>query len=711
MPYVVSTDTGGTFTDTVILDEKGHIIVGKAPTTPKNPAKGVIDSIGVAAKQLGVDAETVLRNCSVFLSGTTVGTNALLERKGAKTGLLITKGFEDTLAIGRAKGRWIGRSETELTNIQNSDWPRPIVPRNLIRGIRERVDYQGRVLFSIDLDEVRVKINELLAEGVETLAVSFLWSFKNPIHERLVRDLVTKEYPQLYITISSELIPVIMEYERTNTTVINSYLGTALRNYVEGLRNTIREKGYRHEMLIMQSIGGLAPASKIEAVPVTTLCSGPVGGIIGALKYGLSIGERNIITADMGGTSFDVGLIVDGATQSDTVSVLGRSLLLIPAVSLATIGAGGGSIAWLDEAKTLRVGPESQGAVPGPACYGFGGELPTVTDADVVLGYINPDYFLGGSMKVFKEKAEAAVKAIADPLGLSMIEAAQGIYRIVNSHMADLIRKVTIERGYDPRDFSIFTFGGCGPTHCNAFGAEVGVRAIVVVNHATCFSALGIAMADLRHFYEKSCITTFPIAILEATDKQVKLVNDTFDELMGEAEEQLEKDGVSKSQWILNRKAALRYQDQIHELVVPVTAEGKLDQEGLKTLCEDFMRQYERVYGQGSSSKRADITLINLHVDAMSPIPVKYELVKHAPSGADPSAAYVGNRKVWWVSEKLPLDTPIYRGEKLATGNMIEGPAVIEFYGTTVPVNIDQKVLVDEYLNLVVSPQGKDWRR
>lgn len=711
MHYVVSTDTGGTFTDTVILDEGGHITVGKAPTTPKDPAKGVIDSIGVAAKQLGMNVETLLQNCSIFLSGTTVGTNALLERKGAKTGLLITRGFEDTLAIGRVKGRWVGRSETELTNIQHSDWPKPIVPRNLVRGIRERIDYQGRVLFPIDLDEVRVKINELLAEGIETLAVSFLWSFKNPTHEKQVRDLVTKEYPQLYITISSDLVPIIMEYERTNTTVINSYLGIALRDYVGGLRNTIREKGYQHEMLIMQSIGGLAPVSKIEAVPVTTLCSGPVGGIIGALKYGLSIGERNIITADMGGTSFDVGLIVDGATQTDTVSVVGRSLLLIPAVALATIGAGGGSIAWLDEAKTLRVGPESQGAAPGPACYGFGGKLPTVTDADVVLGYINPDYFLGGSMRVSKEKAEASIKTIADPLGLSIIEAAQGIYRIINSHMADLVRKVTIERGHDPRNFSIFAFGGCGPTHCNAFGAEVGVRSIIVVNHATCFSALGIAMADLRHFYEKSCITAFPITTLEATNEQIKMVNDTFNELMAEAREQLEKDAVSKSQWILARKAALRYQDQIHELIVPVRASGKLDREGLKTLCEDFMRQYEMVYGRGSSSKRADINLINLHVDAMSPIPVKYELVKHAHSGADPSAAYVGSRKVWWVSEKLPMDTSIYKGEKLATGNTVEGPAVIEFYGTTVPVNIDQKLLVDEYLNLVISPQGKDWRR
>lgn len=711
MQYVVSTDTGGTFTDTVILDEEGRIVVGKASTTPKNPAEGVIASIDVAAAQLGMNAEDVLRRCSVFLSGTTVGTNALLERKGAKTGLLITKGFEDTLAIGRVKGRWVGRSETELMNVQNSDWPLPIVPRAQIRGIRERIDYRGRVLFPIDLEEVREKIEELLAEGVETLAVSFLWSFRNPVHERLIRELVAQEYPQLYITISSELVPVIMEYERTNTTVINSYLGTVLRSYVDGLRSTIKEKGYRYELIIMQSIGGLAPAGKIETSPVTTLYSGPVGGIIGALKYGLSIGEKNIITADMGGTSFDVGLIVDGNVESDSVSVVGRSLLLIPAVSLATIGAGGGSIAWLDEARTLRVGPESQGASPGPACYGFGGELPTVTDADVVLGYMNPDNFLGGSMPVFREKAEAALKAIADPLGLSIIEAAKGIYRIINSHMADLIRKVTIVRGYDPRDFSIFAFGGCGPTHCSAFGSEVGVKEIIVVNHATCFSALGISMADLRHFYEKSCITAFPIGTLEATDDQVGMINEAFAELMAEAEEQLASDGVAEEARIVTGKAALRYQGQIHELIVPVRGKGRLDRGGIKTLCEDFMRQYEKVYGRGSSSKQADITLINLYVDAMGPIPAKYELIRHASGGSDPAGAYVGRRQVWWLSEEHPVDTPLYRGEKLATGNVIEGPAVIEFYGTTIPVDIGQKVSVDEYLNLVIAPQGKEWRR
>ena len=711
MDYVVSTDTGGTFTDAVVIDGKGNITIGKASSMPKDPAIGIINSIDVAAKQLGTDAQTILRNCRIFLNGTTVGTNALIERKGAKTGLLITKGFEDTIAIGRVKGRSVGRSETELTNIQRSDWPIPIVSRNLVRGIRERIDYRGRVLFPIDLDEVRVKINELLAEGIETIAVSFLWSFQNPVHERLVRDLVAREYPQLYVTISSELAPVIMEYERTNTTVINSYLGITLRSYIESLKNVVKEKGYKDEILIMQSIGGLAPVSKIEAHPVTTLYSGPVGGVIGCLKFGLNMGEKNIITTDMGGTSFDVGLIVDGTTQSASVSVLGRNMLLIPAVSLTTIGAGGGSIAWLDEAKALRVGPISQGSVPGPACYGFGGKLPTVTDADVVLGYINPDYLLGGSMKVFKEKAEAAIRTVADPLGMSVIEAAQGIYRIINSHMADLIRKVTIERGYDPRNFSVFAFGGCGPVHCNTYGAEVGARAIIVPQHATNFSALGIAKSDLMHFYEKSCITTFPIRTLEATDDQVKMVNDTFNELIAEAEGQLEKDGVPRSKWILSRKADLRYQDQIHELIIPLHTTGKIGKEELKALCEDFVRQHEMVYGSGSSSKNADITLITLRVDAMSPIPVKYEMVKHVHSGADASAARVGNREVWWTSEKIPLDTPIYRGEKLASGNRIEGPAVIEFYGTTVPVNMNQKLLVDEYLNLVISPQGNDWRR
>lgn len=704
MKFVVSTDTGGTFTDAMVLDEKGNITIGKASSTPKNPAAGIMDSIDVAAKQLGTDGATVLKNCAIFLNGTTVGTNALIERKGAKTGLLITKGFEDTLAIGRVKGRWVGRSEDELTNIQHSDWPEPVVPRHLVRGIRERIDYQGRVLFPIDLEDVRARIKELLAEGIEALAVSFLWSFRNPVHEQLVRDLVLKEYPQLYLTISSEIAPVIMEYERTNTTVVNSYLGLTLRNYLNSLKNAVKEKGYKQEILVMQSIGGLAPVSKIESVPVSTLYSGPVGGVIGALKYGLSIGEKNIVTTDMGGTSFDVGLIVNGASQHDISSVVERLLLLIPAVAVRTIGAGGGSIAWLDEAKTLRVGPSSQGAMPGPACYGHGGELPTVTDADIVLGYINPDYFLAGSMKIYREKAEEAIKRVADPIGLSVVEAAQGIYRIVNSHMADLIRKVTIERGYDPRNFSLFAFGGCGPTHCNAYGADVGTKTIIVPHNATGFCAVGIASSNIGHFFEKSCITTIGIATLEASDEQVKKINSTFNELIAEAKLQLEKDSIPESQWILIRRADMRYQDQIHELTIPISKEGELDKKGLKTLCEDFMLQYEKVYGPGSSSKRADISLVNLRIDAIGPIPVKIEMIKYASDSSDPSAAYIGSRKVWWAAEKYPVDTPIYRGEKLANGNIINGPAVVDFYGTTVPIGIDQRLTVDEYLNLVLTP-------
>lgn len=705
MKFVVSTDTGGTFTDAVVLDEAGHITIGKASSTPNDPAAGIMESIDVAAKLMGKDAATIMQNCAIFLNGTTVGTNALIERKGARTGLLITKGFEDTLAIGRVKGRWVGRSEGELTDIQHSDWPEPIVPPYLVRGITERVDYQGRVLCPINLDEVRTKIDELLAEGVEALAVSFLWSFKNPSHEQMVRDLATREYPKLYLTISSEIAPVIMEYERTNTTVVNSYLGLSLRNYLRSLKEAVKEKGYKQEILVMQSVGGLAPVSKIESVPVSTLYSGPVGGVIGALKHGLIIGKKNIVTTDMGGTSFDVGLIVNGASQHDTSSIVERLLLLIPAVSVRTIGAGGGSIAWLDEARTLRVGPSSQGATPGPACYGSGGELPTVTDADVVLGYINPDYFLGGSMKIYREKAEAAVKTVADPIGLSVIEAAQGIYRIVNSHMADLIRKVTIERGYDPRNFALIVYGGCGPTHCNAYGADVGTETIIVPRHATGFSALGIAGSDIGHFYEKSCITTIGIATLEANDEQVRMVNSTFRELIDEAKYQLEKDGVPQSQWILIRRVDMRYQDQIHELTVPVSSEGELDRKGLKILCQDFMQEYEKVYGPGSSSKQADISIVNLRVDAIGPIPTKFELTRYRPGSSDPSPAYVGKRKVWWSTEKLPVDTPVYRGEKLTTGNIINGPAVVDYYGTTVPLNTRQKLKVDEYLNLILSPQ------
>src|SRR5450759_5144765 len=421
MKYVVSTDSGGTFVDGVILDDQGRSFIGKAPTTPGQPSIGILGAVEAAAEMAGISLAEILSDCRMFFNGTTVTTNAMIQRKGAKSGLIITKGFEDTLIIGRVKSRWIGLDEGELLHFNRVQRPAPVVPLELTRGINERIDCFGNVIKSIDLNEAEALIDELVLLGIESLAVCLLWSFKNPSHELAIADLARRKYPSLYVVASSDLVPAIGEYERANTTAVEAFLGPTLRAYLSDIDRSLTHAGYKGEMLVMQSIGGLAPASGLTHAAVTTLHSGPVGGIVAACKLGELIGENNLITADMGGTTFDVGLVVDGKPQTAQMTVMERNLLMVPAVEAISVGAGGGSVAWLDVAQALHVGPQSQGARPGPACYGRGGELPTVTDADVVLGYINPETFLGGRMLLDTDLARKAIKSyVADSLGMSI---------------------------------------------------------------------------------------------------------------------------------------------------------------------------------------------------------------------------------------------------------------------------------------------------
>ena len=703
MRYLVSTDTGGTFVDAVVSDELGRVHIGKASSTPQSPAVGMIGAVAAAAENGGLAVDEVLQNCRMFFNGTTVSTNAMIQRKGAKTGLLITKGFEDTLVIGRVKARWAGLDEQQITDYQHADRPAPIVPITLTRGVQERVDYAGNVIRALDIAEAEARIKELVDLGIEALAVCLLWSFKNPSHERAIRDYVREAYPNLYVVISSDLVPIIGEYERVNTTAINCILGPTLERYLTGIQEPLKEKGYHGEILVMQSIGGLAPAGELRRAAVTTLHSGPVGGIIAAQKLGELLGEGNIITADMGGTSFDVGMIVDGVPQSTSITVMDRNIVAVPAVEAISIGAGGGSAAWMDAASALRVGPQSMGANPGPACYGNGGTTPTVTDADVVLGYIDPGYFVGGKMRLYPELAVRSLQEhICRPLKMSLEEAAEGIYNIVNAHMADLMRKVSVERGHDPRNFTMVAFGGCGPTHSTAYGPDIGIGKVVVPQAATVFSALGIAQSDIKHFFSKTSLLVVR-QNAEVDETRLDGVNATYAELLAQASDQLLHDGVKPEEMILIRSVDMRYKSQVHEINVPIGTPGPLSSHSLKALCEAFMRKYEMLYGTGSSSRQAAIELVTLHVDGIAPTFCGFNQVRHELVGEDPSIAHVGERKVWWGVEQAYVSTPIYVAEKLAPGNVVVGPALVVSYGTTIPLHPSQRLAVDQWLNLVIT--------
>ena len=629
MEYIISTDTGGTFVDAIIIDAQGTLSVGKHSSTPSDPAKGILGAVDSAAQRLGISLSDAIMGCKLFFNGTTVSTNAMIQRKGVKTGLLITRGFEDTLYIGRIKARTAGLDERDLTNYQyGADRPRPIVPISLTRGVRERIDFQGKVLCPLDEDEVLKSLEELVAEGIESLAICLLWSFKNPDHEQRIKVLAEKHFPHLFVSASSDLIPLMREYERTNTTVINCFLGPVLDRYLKGIEESLLVNGYRQDLLVMQSVGGLSTAGEIRRTPITTLYSGPVGGVIATQHLGRTLGEGNLISTDMGGTSFDVGLIVDGRPQSTPVTVMQRYIVMFPTIDVATVGAGGGSKVWLDEAMTLKVGPMSQGAIPGPACYNLGGQEPTVTDADILLGYISPDFFLGGKMRLHAERSrETFEERICRPLGMSLDEAAWGAYEIINAHMADLIRQTSVERGYDPREFVLVAFGGCGPTHCTAYGPDIGAKRIIVPPTAPAFSALGIAQSDLRHFFSRSFLIRIP---RKGTLKEenLKALNEILAELLERGRKQLSAEGASEEDTILLSSVDMRYRGQVNELVVPVPGGNVLTQDTIQTLCETFTVQYEKLYGPGSSSELSDVECVSVRVDAIAPIPFKYEPVR-----------------------------------------------------------------------------------
>ena len=700
MKYLISVDTGGTFTDVVILNENGEVYVGKAPSTPRDFSHGILNAISDAQNNMSIAESELYQNTQLICHGTTVATNSLLQHKGARTGLLITKGFEDTLAFGRMIARTYELAENEVTNFQKQQSPATIVPRELTAGVKERIDYKGMVICPLDLQDVQQRVKELVNAGIEALAVCLLWSFRNPRHEQMIKELVLQYWPGLYVTISSDLVPMIREYERANTTAINCFVGPVLSEYLRRLENRLGEKQFSGQLLIMQTIGGLCPAQEVVEASATTIYSGPVGGVLGAQKLGEILGEGNILTTDMGGTSFDVGLIVDGLSQSVGTSIIGKFVTMVPGIEVVSIGAGGGSIAWIDDPPALRVGPQSSGAEPGPACYGLGGGLPTVTDVDVVLGYINPHNFLGGRIKLDHDRAWEAIRIhVADRLGMSVIEAAAGIYDIVNAHMADLIRKVSIERGYDPREFTLFAFGGAAGAHCVAYATDVEAKRVIIPQLPAVFSAFGIARCDMRHFYAAS---QHIVLGQNADSIELDLINSSFRDLTDKATRQSRREGVEDG-LLLERSLDIRYVGQVFELPVPLPWLGNLTHDNLKEIRAIFEREYERAYGYGAVTEKAAIEVLTFRGDAITPTVFNTPLRSYPDNEPNPASALTGQRQVYWGETKTFSNTSIYTGERLTTGNIVKGPAVIEFTNSTVVLPSDQRLCVDEYLNLVIS--------
>jgi len=695
-PYLVGVDIGGTFTDCVVLDRKGRITATKAPSTPGNFAEGMVAALAVAAGRLGLGFEEFCAEIDVLTHGTTVGTNALIQRKGAKTGLITTKGHEDAIHIMRGSRGVTSRDLRKVVHFPESQKPVPIVPKRLIAGVSERVDCFGEVVVPLNEDQAEAAIRALVAEGVEAIAVCFLWSFKNPAHELRVKEMIRDIAPRVFASCSVDIAPKWGEYERTTATVLNGYLGPVMVRYLANLAERLKGAGYRRPLQITQCGGGSISVDKAMLEPLLTLDSGPVSGVTGSVYLGKVMGIDNIITTDMGGTSFDVGIVHGGRPQYSFTSNVAQYEYFLPKVDIQAIGSGGGSLARVDApTRTLQVGPESAGAEPGPACYGKGNDMPTVTDADVVLGYINPDNFLGGRIRLDRGKAVAAVQKVADLLGLSLAETASGIARVAEFKMADIIRKMTVEKGFDPREFTLFAFGGAGPAHAGVFGAELGVKKVIIPQKeiASTWCAFGAASADVLHVYEQADIQAAPF--------DAARVNRVLDALERRAHEQMDGDGIARARRSLAFSLDMRHRGQINEVEV-LLPEARLKGAFLDKLRQRFYARYEQLYGRGSSYRGAGIEIVTLRLRASASTP-RPGLKRARITGARvaPGALH-GRREIWWPDSQRALRTPIYDGARLKPGNRLRGPAVVETTDTTVVVHPKRSLRVDAYGNFEI---------
>jgi N-methylhydantoinase A len=681
--YTVAVDIGGTFTDVVVIeDTSGETFAGKSLTTTHDLQQGVFDGLEDAAGQAGLDVRRLLERTARMVHATTQSSNAVFSFTGARTAVLATRGFGDTLLIMRATGRVAGLSVFERHHYRMTQKPRLLVDERDIFEVPERVDYQGRVVQPLDERAVRQIAATIRARGYQAVAVAFLFSHKQPSHEQRVREILRDELPDVYVSLSSDVAPVMGEYERSATALFNAYVGPVIESYVRRLERTLADAGLDQQLLIMQANGGVATTA--QTVPIFTIESGPAAGVVGTAQIAESLGLPNVIATDVGGTTFKVAIVEGGRWGYSRETVLNQYQLRLPMVDVASIGAGGGSIAWVD-GRRLRIGPQSAAASPGPACYGLGGEQPTVTDADLVLGYLSPDRFLGGRMALHPERAvEAITRHVADPLfGGDLLAAAAGIRQVIDSQMADLIRKSTLERGYDPRDFAVFAYGGAGPVHAASYATEVGISRIIVPFFATVHSAYGAALSDARFSLQHSHPLVAPVAptVLEAI----------YARMEQDGAERLDRADVPKHLQRHERWIEARYRRQVHHLRVPAPA--CIDETSVTTLMAGFEAEYERLFGRGAALKDAGIEFVNYGVDSVGVVPPPVASRWTGRGAVEPRT----HRMTWCLRTRAMVRTPIYDGPSLAAHARIAGPAVIEHPGTTIVVLAGQTATVDDH--------------
>lgn len=686
--WKLGVDIGGTFTDLVMVDEEtGELSVTKYPTTTQDPSKGFTNGIDMLFQHKGIDFEDI----SQIVHASTLATNTLLERKKeGDTAVLTTKGFRDVLEIQRQR-----RYDLYDLSIQK---PRPVVPRQYIKEIDERMCFDGSILKELNEVDVKSSVNELLQNGVRSICVSLLHSHINPVHERRIRDIIEEISPDVMISLSSEIAPHIGEYERTNTTAINAYIMPQVKIYLENLIKGLAKKGFSRTIHIMKSNGGITTVDEMIRFPVYMIEAGPAAGALMASFYGNLIGEKDLISFDMGGTTAKLALIEKGRPkvtnqfEANKIKLKpGSGLpLIIPALDLIEIGAGGGSIASL-KMGVISVGPESAGAEPGPACYGMGGHQPTVTDANLVLGYMNPDYFLGGRMTLDVDAAHGSIeKKIAEPLELDVTRAAWGIHDMVNKNMAAATRIVSIERGRDPRKLPLVVFGGAGPLHGSRIARELGISRVFIPAAAGVTSAIGLHVAGLSFDFNVPRISPLNREIL-------KTVNRLFSQMEAKGHAIL-KEAKTRGESFFLRTADMRYMGQGHQINVPLP-DGNFRKDDLEQIKRTFNKLYYDIFGYQDDEQ--SIEVVNWRLTAYSP-PTKIKLNKYSKAGGKTNDPIKGTRQIFFPETGGFLECNVYDRYKLPQGFVIKGPAVIEEKESTTLILPKDRGHVDEYCNLMI---------
>jgi N-methylhydantoinase A len=686
MPRVrIGIDVGGTFTDLCLFDEEtADIAVAKVPSTPADASFGILAGLQTMLERHGTQARDV-----VYLAhGTTVATNTLIQHTGARTGLLTTRGFRDLLEIGR-------QTRPDLYDLQ-VDRPAPLIRRDLRLEVSERIYSDGRILTPLDTDETMAAIATLKAAQVEAVAICFLSAYVSPVHEAQVKAMVAEAFPEAYLSVSHEVLPEFREYERLSTTVVNAYLGPVVNRYMAKLGTRVQQLGIPVAPYITQSNGGIISLDAAQRQPVRTVLSGPSTGVMAAAYLGQQVGYAHVITFDMGGTSTDVSLVESGQPRFTTERDIEQYPVKTPMIDVHAVGAGGGSIAWIDRGGLLKVGPQSAGADPGPVCYDKGGTAVTVTDANVALQILNPRHLLGGDMPVNAQAAHAALVPLAEQLRLEPLEVARGILAVVVANMIRAIQVISVQRGYDPRDFALVAFGGAGPLHASWIARELGIRHILIPERPGLACAFGLLVTDMRSDYTRTKL--LPMDGLDAAE-----INAIFHDLEASAAHWLNTEGIPPARRILHRAVDMRYLGQNYELTVPLPS-GTLGPDDLRALLQHFYQTHERTYGYYAADEPTQ--LVTFRLEALGIVP-KAPLPEYPAGPADPATARCDTRQVYLgKADGGFVSCPVYARLGLAPGMRFSGPAIVEQMDTTSLILPGQEVTIDRWGTLVITLVG-----